>query len=160
MPAIKPIQVGDSAPPLAAETHTGEQITLEQFRGQKTVVLFFYPKDHTAVCTAEACAFRDAYEDFVKAGAVVIGISSDSLASHQRFAANQKLPFLLLSDGDSAIRRAFGVPKTLGFLPGRVTYVIDQQGIVRHIFNAQLAAARHVTEAMQIIKQLNSGVSV
>jgi thioredoxin-dependent peroxiredoxin len=155
----KSIQVGDEAPPLAAETHIGEQITLAQFRGEKAVVLFFYPKDGTAICTAEACAFRDSYEDFVKAGAVVIGISSDSLASHQRFASERQLPFLLLSDRDGAIRRLFGVPKTLGFLPGRVTYVIDKQGIVRHILNAQLAAARHVTEAMQTVKQLNPGIS-
>lgn len=154
MATSRSIQVGDPAPPIEGVAHNGERIALAQFRGQRAVVLFFYPKDGTAVCTAEACAFRDAYEDFTKAGAIVIGVSSDSLDSHRRFADKQRLPFYLLSDERGELRRAFGVPKTLGFLPGRVTYVIDKQGIVRHAFNAQLAAARHVTEAMQIVKAL------
>ena len=109
---------------------------MAEFRGNKTVVLFFYPKNGTAVCTKEACSFRDAYEDFFQAGAVVIGVSSDSLESHQAFASGHRLPFLLVADTDGRLRKAFGVRKTLGFLPGRVTYVIDKAGVVRHIFSA------------------------
>ena len=137
-------------------THTGEQVLLEDYQGKHPVVVFFYPKDGTAVCTKEACSFRDAYEDFTQAGAVVIGISSDSEARHQSFAKKHGLPFLLVSDQDGAARRAFGVPKTAGVLPGRVTYVIDMEGVVRHIFSSQLAADRHVDEALEVVRNLKS----
>ena len=151
MPAL---QIGDLAPELSAETQDGGRFTLSDFRGKQVVVLFFYPKDGTAVCTAEACAFRDSYEDFVKAGAVVIGISGDTNDSHRSFAANHKLPFLLASDSRGELRKAFGVPKTLGIFPGRVTYVIDKQGIIRLMFNAQFSASGHVKEALQVVKRL------
>ena len=120
------------------------------------MILFFYPKDGTPVCTKEACAFRDAYEDFVEAGAVVIGVSGDSAARHQAFASNHRLPFVLVADADGKARRAFGVPKSLGLLPGRVTYVIDKEGIVRHVFSSQLAADRHVQEALEVVRRLNA----
>lgn len=148
------LQVGDRAPDFTLPTQTGAQVSLAGFQGQKAVVLFFYPKDGTAVCTREACSFRDAYEDFLQAGAVVIGVSSDSRESHQAFAGAQRLPFLLLADADGALRKAFGVPKILGLLPGRVTYVIDKEGVVRHIFSAQFSADRHVSEALAVVRQL------
>ena len=148
------IQPGDRAPNFTAPTQTGQSVSLTDYRDKQAVVLFFYPRDGTAVCTAEACAFRDAYEDFVQAGAAVIGVSSDSLESHRQFAAGHRLPFLLVSDADGALRKLFGVPKTLGLLPGRVTYVIDSAGIVRHVFSAQFTADRHVTEALQIVRSL------
>ena len=135
-------------------THTGEQIDLADYRGQHPVVVFFYPKDGSAVCTKEACSFRDAYEDFTAAGAVVIGISRDSAARHQRFSERHGLPFLLVSDEDGAARSAFGVPQTLAILPGRVTYVIDREGIVRHVFSSQFAADRHVQEALEVVRKL------
>jgi peroxiredoxin Q/BCP len=119
------------------------------------VVLFFYPKDGTAICTKEACAFRDSYEEFTDAGATVVGVSSDSAESHQQFADQHRLPFLLAADSDGALRKAFGVPKTLGLLPGRVTYVIDRQGFIRAVFSAQLAAQRHVQAALDAISQLS-----
>jgi peroxiredoxin Q/BCP len=150
------IDIGDNAPDLELSTHGGEQITLADYHGKKAVVIFFYPKDGTPVCTKEACAFRDAYEDFVEAGAVVIGISSDSAAQHQEFASNHRLPFLLVSDTDGEARRAFGVPRSMGLLPGRVTYVIDKQGVVRHVFSSQFAADRHVQEALEVIRKLNA----
>ncbi len=118
------------------------------------VVLYFYPKDNTPGCTTEACTFRDHYEDFQQIGAEVIGISSDDAASHEGFANKHRLPFILLSDTDGAVRKAYGVPATLGLLPGRMTFVIDQDGVIRHIFNSQLRAARHVEEALGILKQL------
>ena len=150
------IDLGDPAPELTLTTQSGEQISLAQYRGKNAVVLFFYPKDGTPVCTKEACAFRDAYEDFVEAGAVVIGVSGDSADRHEAFAANHRLPFVLVSDTDGLARRAFGVPKSMGLLPGRVTYVIDKDGIVRHIFSSQFAADRHVQEALDWIRKLHA----
>jgi peroxiredoxin Q/BCP len=147
---------GQSAPAFAATAHDGERVSLEQFLGQSVVVLFFYPRDNTAICTKEACAFRDAFEDFTRAGAVVIGISSDSDATHQQFAGQHRLPFLLLSDGDGALRRAFGVSNTLGLVPKRVTFVIDKQGVVRHVFSALFSADRHVEEALRIVRELSA----
>lgn len=150
------IKIGDPAPDFTVTAHNGQMISLADFRGKQAVVVFFYPRDNTTVCTKEACAFRDSYEAFVTAGAAVIGISSDSTESHQQFAATQRLPYLLVSDSDGALRKAFGVPKTFGLLPGRVTYVIDREGIVRHIFNSQLQAQKHVDEALAIVKQLSA----
>jgi peroxiredoxin Q/BCP len=149
------IDVGDAAPDIVLSTQDGEQLRLGDFSGKNAVVLFFYPRDGSPVCTKEACAFRDAYEDFVEAGAVVIGVSGDSATQHQAFASNYRLPFTLVSDSDGKVRQAFGVPKSMGLLPGRVTYVIDSEGIVRHVFSSQFAADRHVKEALGVIRQLN-----
>jgi thioredoxin-dependent peroxiredoxin len=151
------IQVGDRAPEFALQAHAGQQVSLADFRGKKVVVLYFYPKDETAVCTKEACSFRDAYEDFVQAGAVVIGVSSDSVESHQAFASSHRLPFVLLTDANGSLRRAYGVPKTLGIMPGRVTYVIDKEGVIRRIFSSQFQADRHVAEALSVVRQLSQG---
>lgn len=151
------VQVGDYAPDFTLTSQTGQQVSLAEFRGSKAVVLFFYPKDGTAVCTKEACSFRDAYEDFVQAGAVVIGVSSDSAERHKAFASGHRLPFVLLADTDGSVRQAFGVPKTLGIMPGRVTYVIGKEGVVRHVFNSQFAADRHVAEALVVVRQLAKG---
>ncbi len=148
------IGVGDRAPEFSMVAHTGEPVRLSDFRDDKVVVLFFYPRDGTPVCTKEACSFRDRYEEFAEAGAQVIGVSSSGEESHRAFAARHSLPFPLLSDRDGALRKAFGVPKTLGFLPGRVTYVIDKQGIVRMAFSAQMTADRHVTEAINMVGEL------
>ena len=148
------IEVGDRAPEFTLPAQAGDQVSLADYRGRQTVVLFFYPKDESPVCTKEACSFRDAYEDFVQAGAAVLGVSSDSAESHQAFASGHRLPFVLLSDADGALRKAFGVPKTLGFLPGRVTYVIDKEGIVRHVFSSQFSTDRHVAEALAVVRQL------
>lgn len=154
---MKSVQIGDRAPDFTATAHDGQEIHLADFHDKQVVVLYFYPKDETPGCTQQACAFRDAYEDFVQAGAVVIGVSSDSSASHQAFASGHRLPFLLLTDSGGSLRKAFGVPKTLGLLPGRVTYVIDRQGIVRHVFNSQFQSERHVSEALKIVRQLADG---
>jgi peroxiredoxin Q/BCP len=151
MPAIN---VGDPAPDFTREAHTGQTVTLSDYRGRSAVILFFYPKDGTPVCTKEACSFRDNYGAFAGAGAAVIGVSSDSLESHRAFAAQRQLPYLLLSDADGSLRTLFGVPKTMGIFPGRVTYVIDQEGIVRHVTNVQLSAHRHIEEALEAVRGL------
>lgn len=148
------IGVGATAPDFTKTTQNGDTITLSQFRGDKTVVLYFYPKDETTGCTLEACTFRDHYEDFVDAGAVVIGVSQDSDRSHKRFAEHHRLPFLLVSDRDKALQNAYGVPKTMGLLPGRVTYVIDREGTIRHVFNSLINAKKHVREALNVVNRL------
>jgi peroxiredoxin Q/BCP len=150
---MKRIGTGDRAPNFSLPSSSGDSVSLDAYLG-KSVVLYFYPKDGSPACTAQACAFRDAYEAFLGAGAEVIGISADSTTSHQNFAAKHSLPFTLLSDAKGEVQRRYGVPKTLGVLPGRVTYVIDPQGVVRHVFNSQLGMARHVSEALDILKTL------
>jgi len=152
---MKHLRVGDEVPDLTLSGHDGQPIRLGGFRGEKVVVLFFYPRDGMPICTKEACAFRDAYEKFVEAGGVVIGVSADSAESHRDFAAQHRLPFLLASDRDGAARKAFGVPKTLAVLPGRVTYVIDREGILRLVFNAQMHADKHVEEALAKVRELS-----
>jgi peroxiredoxin Q/BCP len=151
---MEPVQPGDPAPAFTAPTHEGQQVSLADYLGRQVVVLFFYPRDGTPVCTQQACAFRDAYEAFLQAGAVVLGVSSDSPQRHQEFAASHHLPFPLLADAEGSLRRAFGVPRSLGLLPGRVTYVIDREGIVRHVFQSQFQADRHVREALRIVRAL------
>jgi peroxiredoxin Q/BCP len=146
------IQVGDAAPDFDLPDASGRRVRLSDFKGRRGVVLYFYPKDETPGCTKEACSFRDRYEDFREAGAEVIGVSSDSAASHQRFARRHGLPFVLVADEGGELRRRYGVPSTLGLLPGRVTYVIDREGIVRHVFNSQLQATRHVDEALAALR--------
>lgn len=148
------LTLGQLAPDFTRTAQDGQSVTLSAYRGQSPVVVFFYPKDSSPICTREACSFRDRHEDFQQAGAVVIGVSGDSEASHQRFAAEQRLPFLLLSDADGSLRQLWGVPKSLGILPGRVTYVLDRQGIVRRIINAPWSAQQHSEEALQALQEL------
>jgi peroxiredoxin Q/BCP len=149
---VAKLQVGDRAPDFVARNQQGENVRLADYLGKSGLVLFFYPKDGTAVCTKEACAFRDSYDQFAKAGFEVIGVSSDSVQSHGEFAAKHQLEFPLLSDPDGSARAAFGVPKTLGFVPGRVTYVIDRSGVIRLIFSALLASHEHVAKALEAVK--------
>jgi peroxiredoxin Q/BCP len=149
------VKVGDSAPDFTLPSNKGE-ITLSRFKGQKAVVLFFYPKDETPGCTREACDFRDSHVRFLDSGAEVIGVSEDSVASHERFASKHDLPMTLASDVGGKIRALYGVKTTLGFLKGRVTFVIDRGGVVRHIFDSQLQFGRHVTEALDVVRKIAS----
>jgi peroxiredoxin Q/BCP len=147
------IQVGDRAPDFSATTHDGQLVSLHDFLGQRALILFFYPKDGTPLCTKEACAFRDSYDQFLEAGAEVIGISGDSDQSHRGFRDAHHLPFPLICDADGSLRAAFGVTRTLGLIPGRVTYVIDASGIVRLIFKAQFASRQHVRQALDAVRR-------
>ena len=153
----KYLQVGDMAPEFTLPQANGELVSLSDFRGRSEVVLFFYPKDNSPVCTAEACSFRDSYEVFRDAGAEVIGISADSSQSHERFAARFRLPFVLLSDKGGVVRERYGVTKTLGIFPGRTTYLIDREGVIRHIFSSQFLPTKHVSEALSVLKRLDGG---
>jgi len=131
-------------------------VTLQDVLGDRPVVLFFYPKDDTPGCTKQACAFRDDYEEFGKLDAEVIGISSDSVESHKSFTAKNHLPFTLLSDEGGWVRRLYGVPNTFSLFPGRVTYVIDEESVVRHVFSSQLGVEKHVEEALQALHIISS----
>ena len=150
------IEVGDKAPDFTLPSQSGEPVRLQDRIGQRVVVLYFYPKDETTGCTAEACAFRDSHEVFTAAGAEVIGVSSDSVDRHASFAGRHNLPFTLLSDVGGKVRKAYGVPATFGFIPGRVTYVIDRDGTVRHVFNSMTNIDGHVKDALEVVRQLQA----
>ena len=148
------IETGSKAPDFSLPDQQGRRVNLADFMGKTNLVVYFYPKDESYGCTKEACSFRDNYEVFKQAGAEVIGISSDDIASHQAFAANHKLPFILLSDKGKTVAEKYGVGKSLGIVPGRVTFVIDKQGIIRLVFSSQLSFDKHVEEALQMLKTL------
>ncbi len=147
------ISVGDIAPDFELKDKDGNLVKLSGFRGEKSVVVYFYPKDETPGCTAQACSFRDSYEDFKEVGAEVIGISSDGSSSHSGFAANHRLPFILLSDPIGKARKAYGAYDLFGMIPGRVTFVIDKQGKVIHKFDSQLSPTKHIKESLDILKR-------
>ena len=148
------LQVGDKIPNFAAIDTNGDLFDSNEVIGKKPVVVYFYPKDNTRVCTEQACSFRDQYEDFKTLGAEVIGISSDSLKSHVEFASKHNLPFILLSDFDKKIRKAFGVPNDyLGLIPGRATYVADKNGIIQLIFDST-SGKIHIEKALEILKRM------
>lgn len=150
------LQIGDKIPNFSAKDNNGNDFDSDSIIGKKPVVIYFYPKDNTPGCTAQACSFRDQYEDFKDLGAEVIGISSDSIASHEKFIKKYRLPFILLSDSDKKIRTLFGVKANLfGLLPGRVTYVADKNGIVQLVFDS-LMASNHIPKALEIITKIVS----
>ena len=145
------VSVGDPAPEFSLRSQDGEVVKLSGLLRRGSVVVYFYPKDRTPGCTAEAGAFRDSYPKFAELGAEVVGISSDSVDSHKGFANECGLPFRILSDADGEVRRKYGVSSSMGMIPGRVTYVVDKSGIVRYIFSSQLQATRHVKEALMAL---------
>ena len=147
--------IGDNAPLFSLPDINGKVIHLKDYIGKKILVVYFYPKDETTGCIAEACTFRDRYEMFKKAEAEVIGISGDSIDSHTNFSSKYNLPFILLSDADNSVRKGYGVKATFGIMPGRVTYVIDKKGVIRHIFVSQFNPKKHVDEALKIIDEIN-----
>jgi thioredoxin-dependent peroxiredoxin len=151
------VKVGSVAPDFTLPSQSGVMVNFKDFIGTKPVVLFFYPKDDTPGCTKEACAFRDDYDQFEKLDAEVIGISSDSVESHRRFAKKHDLPFTLLSDEVGQVRKRYGVRNSFGLFPGRVTYVIDEEGVVRLIFSSQLGVEQHVEEALKALQSISSG---
>jgi thioredoxin-dependent peroxiredoxin len=156
MKESKELIIGSPAPLFTLPDMNGKPVNLKDFIGQKSIVLYFYPKDDSYGCTKEACSFRDAYQDFKDAGAEVIGISTDSQESHKAFAANHRLPFILLSDPDGAVTRLYGVKKTLGILKGRVTFLIDKKGNIRLIYSSQINYEKHISEALEMLRRLKA----
>ena len=142
--------------PMPESTLVGEQglLNLRDKIG-KPLVVYFYPADEAYGCTIEACSFSDSYEDFLAAGAEVIGISRDDTSSHAKFKSNHKLPFTLLSDPGGKVSKAWGLRGVLG-IPRRVTFVFDKEGIVRHRFESWIRFGKHVDEALEVVKKLSA----
>jgi peroxiredoxin Q/BCP len=151
----KGVSEGDMAPDFELPNQDGKMIKLSDHKGQRALVLYFYPKDFTSGCTMEARAFRDMYEEFQKEGAEVVGVSSDSVQSHKEFIAAHELPFTLLSDADGTVRALYGA-YSVGKLPGRVTYLIDKKGIVRMVLSTNLNPKKHIEEALRVLKEINA----
>jgi peroxiredoxin Q/BCP len=150
------IKIGSTIPSFTLPDQDGNLFDINSVIGKKNLVIYFYPKDDSPGCTAEACSFRDQFEVFKEADAVIIGISGQSVESHKEFAEKHRLSFTLLSDEGNKIRKQFGVPANfMGLLPGRVTYIADKTGKVIFIFNSQTKATEHVDEALRILKELN-----
>jgi peroxiredoxin Q/BCP len=143
--------IGDRAPEIELVDDHGARVLLRTLLG-RTLVLYFYPKDDTPGCAMEACGFRDAYQDFLDAGADVVGVSSDDAAAHTKFRERHKLPFRLMTDPGGAARKAFGIPSTFGILPGRATFVIAPDGNITYAFNSQFAPHKHIENALAAIK--------
>src|SRR2546428_6184177 len=137
--------VGKIAPDFILPNQSGLLVRLSDFRGKKNVTLYFYPRDFTKGCQLEAVTFSENYEVFRSLNTEVLGVSVDSTESHRRFSSEFKLPFPLLSDGNNRVREAYGVSKTFGLFPGRVTYIIDRLGIIRRMFSSQCNPKRHTS---------------
>lgn len=147
------IIVGDKAPSFILKNQLGEDFNSNDYIGKTAMVIYFYPKNDTPGCTKEACGFRDTYQEFTDKNVKVIGISSDNVASHKKFAEKYNLPFTLLADTKKEVRKLFGVPSNMmGLIPGRVTYVVDKNGIVIYIYNSMTNVESHIEEALKALK--------
>lgn len=153
------VQIGDIAPDFCLPDPQGELVSLKDFRGKATVVLFFYPRDYTPICTLESIAFRDSYEDFKRVGAEVIGISEDDPQSHAGFCAKHNLPFKLLTDKSHETLKKYGAHSFFGGM-NRVTYVIGKDGVVKSIYHSALRAKKHVSTALEAAQALNGSAVI
>jgi peroxiredoxin Q/BCP len=150
----KTLQVGDKAPTFALQDQDGNVVDVASIIGKKALVLYFYPKDFTSGCTMEAREFRDMHEQFQSNGAEVIGVSADDVKTHKEFAVEHELPFKLLADTENKVRDMYGA-WGLAHTAGRITFLIDRQGIVRMVFSSQLQPKKHIEEGLRILKQIN-----
>jgi peroxiredoxin Q/BCP len=152
---MKKIEVGSLVPEFSLPDQDGKLFSVNSVISRKNLVIYFYPKDDSPGCTKEACSFRDSFEVFNEADAMIIGISGQSVESHKKFAEKYRLSFSLLSDEGDKVRKLFRVPVNFfGLISGRVTYVVDKSGKVVYIFNSQTQAEKHVDEALRILKGL------
>ncbi len=149
------ISKGDKAPLFTLKNQDGEDIVLSDYIGTHPVVIYFYPKNFTPGCIAEACSFRDNYAEFMNLGATIFGVSNDTVNSHKRFVKRYQLPFAMLSDTKNTVRKKYGVKgELLGLIPGRETFVIDKDGVIQMRFDS-IQAKKHIIEALQIVKQIS-----
>jgi peroxiredoxin Q/BCP len=152
---MKQLEIGSTVPKFELLDQHGKLFPVESVLGKKNLVIYFYPKDDSPGCTKEACSFRDQFEVFAGADALIIGISAQSVESHQEFAVKHRLNYTLLSDKGNKVRKLFGVPGNFfGLVPGRVTYVINKEGKVVYMFNSQIQAEKHVDEALRILLEM------
>ena len=146
------LKVGDKLPNFKAKDTNGNLFDSQDYIGKQALVIYFYPKDETKVCTAQACSFRDNYEEFKDLGAEIIGISADSVQSHVKFKSKFNLPFILLSDNDKKLRKLFGVENDFLIIPGRQTFVVDKNGFIIMIFNS-MSGTIHIEKALKVLKK-------
>ncbi len=152
---MQQIEIGNDVPKFELKDQFGKIFNIDSVIGKKNLVIYFYPKDDSPGCTKQACSFRDQFEAFSDADAMIIGISSQSVESHRKFAEKYRLTYTLLSDTGNKVRKLFGVPTNfLGLIPGRVTYIVDKNGKIVYIFNSQTKAEKHIDEALRIIKEM------
>ena len=147
------VKVGDQAPDFEGPTSDGSRLGLKDFVGKKNVVLYFYPKDDTPGCTREACSFRDNLQPIRNLGAEIVGVSLDSVQSHDRFAKKYELAFPLISDKEKQIAKAYGVLRDIGLSTNRVTFIIDTKGRVAKIF-PKVDVTKHTEEVVTALKEL------
>ena len=145
---------GQKAPLFTGIDQNGNEVKLEGFIGKK-IIIYFYPKDNSWGCTKQACSFQESQQDFLDLDCTVIWISSDSVLSHKTFSDERHLKFMLLSDIKDEVRTMFGVPASFfGLIKGRVTYIVDKNGIVQGVYNSQVNATNHIPKAIEIIKSI------
>jgi peroxiredoxin Q/BCP len=147
------LKVGDTAPDFSLLDEHGLPVSLKDYLGKKNVILYFYPKDFTSGCTAEACSFRDNHKLYQDKGAVVIGVSLDSVESHLKFSEKYDLPFAILSDRNKEVAKAYGVLGIGGFLTKRVTFIIDKNGKITHVF-PKVDVQHHSEEVLKALQEL------
>ncbi len=148
----KTLVVGDNMPSFSLTDQNGKVFNSADYTGKQFLVIYFYPKDESMVCTKEACSFRDSFNDFTKAGAIVIGINGGTVASHKAFSDHYKLPFILLSDPGDKIYHQFGVKKEM-FMTGRETFIVDLKGKVVFAYEAMMQGKKHADDALAFIKE-------
>lgn len=148
---MKTLSAGSAVPDFTLTDHNGKSFNFNQHRGRK-LVIFFYPKDESAVCTKEVCAFRDSFSDFQELGATVIGINNGSIESHHTFAQKNRLPFTLLSDPDNKVLKSFGIKPVL-FLTGRETFIVNEDGVVVFNYRAFLSGDAHPQKVLDFLKK-------
>lgn len=149
------LEVGTRAPAFTAKLDSGETFELEQWRGRKNVVLYFYPRDDSPGCTKEACSFRDNYEPIAALDAIIIGVSADSAESHQEFREKHGLPFPLIADTGKRLSRLYDARGLLGLMTSRVTYVIDKEGVIRGAFRHEVMnIGHHVEDATRTLSEI------
>ena len=149
----KTLKVGDNVPVFSLRDQNDSLFNISYYTGKKILVIFFYPKDESSVCTKEACSFRDNYSDFTKEGAMVVGINSGTVESHRNFINNHKLPYSILSDPDDKVLKIFGVKKKF-FISGRETFVIDKTGKIVFTYDSFTNGPAHEKEALAFIKKM------
>lgn len=154
----KTLQVGDKAPVFQLPDQDGNMVNIGDVIGKKALVLYFYPKDFTSGCTMEAHEFRDMHEQFQAGGAEVIGVSSDDVPTHKKFAVEHELPFKLLSDTDNKVRDIYGA-WGLAHTPGRITFLIDKTGTIRMVFSSQMQPKKHIEEGLKALAEINKAAA-